>query len=236
MHSTNGYFITGTDTEVGKTFVTCKLLHAARHIGLSAIGMKPVAAGVGCDGRNEDVELLVAASSSKAPIEWVNPYCFSRAIAPHLAALAENRVIAAATVLSAFRNLQKQANLVLVEGVGGFRVPLGPSFDSVDLAKSLNLPVILVVGLRLGCLNHALLTAGAIELTGLNLVGWVANCIDPEMPSWAENVVALQERIVAPLLGILPWLDSTDRRNDGRNNVGQSSSGGALLKALGCFG
>lgn len=210
MHGKQAWFVTGTDTEVGKTFATCALLHAARARGLAALAMKPVAAGVDADGRNEDVERLMAAGSVKAPRELVNPYCFAAPVAPHIAAAAEGRAIDPEVIVQACGQLAAQADVLLVEGVGGFRVPLGPDLDSADLARRLGLPVILVVGLRLGCLNHALLTAEAIGARGLQLAGWIANRIDPAMAHWQENVEALRDRLPAPLLGILPWQADAD--------------------------
>lgn len=198
------YFIAGTDTEIGKTFVACALLHALRRRGLSAVGMKPVAAGVDGDGRNEDVEQLIAAASGAAPRELVNPYCFRAAVAPHIAAAEEGMVIELPRIAAALAQLQAQAEAVLVEGVGGFCVPLGPRLDTADLAVALGLPVILVVGMRLGCLSHALLTQEAIAARGLTLAGWVANRIDPAMARFDENLAALRERLRAPLLGVIP--------------------------------
>lgn len=204
------FFVTGTDTEVGKTFATCALLHAARKQGLKAIGMKPVAAGVSPDGRNEDVQQLIAASSVAAPRDLVNPYCFELPVAPHIAATIQDRRIDPARIAAAARDLAAAADLLLIEGVGGFRVPLGDDVDTADLALRLDYPVILVVGLRLGCLNHALLTAEAIRARGLKLAGWIANGIDPDMTVPEENVAALKERLPGPLLGVLPWVASRD--------------------------
>jgi dethiobiotin synthetase len=204
------YFITGTDTEVGKTFATCALLHAAYNAGLTTLAMKPVAAGTDANGRNEDVEQLIAASSLKAPRELVNPYCFAAAVAPHIAAGMEHRTIEPGRITAACHQLIGQADLLLVEGVGGFRVPLSKSYDSADLAAQLGLPVILVVGMRLGCLSHALLTAEAISARGLTLAGWIANRIDPEMPCWDDNLATLRDLLPAPLLGKLPWLANRD--------------------------
>ena len=199
------WFVAGTDTEVGKTFVACALLHAMRQRGWTALGMKPVAAGLDGAGKNDDVEHLIASSSVSAPRELINPYAFSAAIAPHIAAAEENRTIDLANIVSAFTQLQALADAVLVEGVGGFCVPLGPESDTADLAVALNLPVILVVGMRLGCINHALLTEQAIAARGLKLAGWVANRIDPAMSRFEENLAALKERIDAPLLGIVAY-------------------------------
>ncbi|WIM06671.1 MAG: dethiobiotin synthase [Candidatus Nitricoxidivorans perseverans] len=204
MYRKQAFFIAGTDTGVGKTFVTCALLHLARGRGLAAAGMKPVAAGVDAGGRNEDVERLIAASSFAAPCELVNPYGFAAPVAPHLAAADEGRRIDIEVIANASRRLAERADLLLVEGVGGFRVPLGDDLDTADLAVRLGLPVILVVGLRLGCLNHALLTAEAIAARGLPFAGWIANVIDPGMARREENIAALEERLKAPLLGTLP--------------------------------
>jgi dethiobiotin synthetase len=210
MYRQQAYFVTGTDTEVGKTFATCALLSLAGGQGLRVLGMKPVAAGVDSSGRNEDVEQLIAASSIKAPRALVNPYCFEAPVAPHIAAAIEGRSIDTSRIAAAARDLAAEADLLLVEGVGGFRVPLGDNVDTADLAERLGLPVILVVGLRLGCLNHALLTAEAIRSRGLQLAGWIANGIDPDLPWPEENITALKERLSAPLLGFLPWQDDAD--------------------------
>jgi dethiobiotin synthetase len=198
------YFLTGTDTDAGKTFVTCALLDRARRDGLRAAGLKPVAAGTDAQWRNDDIERIVAASSAKLPAEVVNQYCFAAAVAPHLAAAEENRPIRFAPMLAACEQARQQTDLLIVEGVGGFRVPLGPDGDSADLAVALALPVILVVGLRLGCLNHALLTVEAIASRGLALAGWVANSIDPAMNRREENLASLRQLIQAPLLGVMP--------------------------------
>ncbi|MQM30750.1 MAG: dethiobiotin synthase [Candidatus Accumulibacter phosphatis] len=197
------WFVTGTDTEIGKTFVACALLHALRRAGLSAVAMKPVAAGFDASGRNDDVENLLAASSLQPPREWVNPYGFKAAIAPHIAAEEEGRRIELPHIVATFAQLQALADAVVVEGVGGFCVPLGRAYDTADLAAALQLPVLLVVGMRLGCINHALLTQQAVAARGLALAGWVANRIDPEMSRFSENLAALQERLMAPLLGVV---------------------------------
>jgi len=210
MHRRQAYFITGTDTGVGKTYATCALLHAARRRGTTALGMKPVAAGVDALGHNEDVEQLIAASSIAAPKGLVNPYCFRSAIAPHLAAAEEGVSVELQKLVGALNELRSLADLVLVEGVGGFRVPLAATIDTADMARLFGLPIILVVGLRLGCLNHALLTIEAVESRGLALAGWIANCIDPAMDRWQNNVSALRERMDAPLLGILPYQSPPD--------------------------
>ncbi|HOG04366.1 MAG TPA: dethiobiotin synthase, partial [Accumulibacter sp.] len=181
MNDRRGWFITGTDTEIGKTFVACALLHAFRRTGMAALAMKPVAAGVDAHGLNEDVERLLAASSMQPTRTLVNPYGFRAAIAPHIAAAEEGRRIELPQIAAALSTLLTMADVVLVEGVGGFCVPLGDTRDTADLASLLALPVILVVGMRLGCINHALLTQQAIAARGLPLAGWVANRIDPAM-------------------------------------------------------
>ena len=206
-----GYFVTGTDTAVGKTLTSCALLHAFAMAGKSVIGMKPIAAG--CEnGKWMDVERLVEASNISAAREWINPYALMQPVAPHIAAEQTGLVIDIATVQRAFKVLQQMTEMVIVEGVGGFLVPLDDRYDSSDLARALKLPVILTVGLRLGCLNHALLTARAIHASGLTLAGWVANQIDPHMECQAENIRALQQRLDCPLLGVLPFNEQIEAR------------------------
>jgi dethiobiotin synthetase len=201
-------FVTGTDTGVGKTRVACALLRAYAARGLHVVGMKPVAAGARRrDGVwvNEDVEALIAASNVSAPLELVNPYCFEPPVAPHIAANREKIIIKNRYLQECHQRLSALAEVVVVEGAGGFCVPLNEEETSADLARVLALPVVLVVGMRLGCLNHALLTAEAIRTRGLRLAGWVANHIDPAMSCADDNVVALQERLQAPLLARLAF-------------------------------
>lgn len=203
-----GFFVTGTDTGVGKTAVSCGLLRALARAGIRAVGMKPVAAGctATADGwRSDDAEQLRAASSVAAPRELVNPYALEAPIAPHIAARRAGVVVDLSRIEAAYRELAERADVVVVEGVGGFRVPLNDAEDSADLARRLDLPVILVVGLRLGCLNHAQLTADAIAAAGLSLAGWVANRIDPRMDASDDNRDALARRLPGPLLGDVPF-------------------------------
>jgi dethiobiotin synthetase len=210
-----GYFVTGTDTGVGKTLVACALLHGFARAGLSTVGMKPVAAGhVESESGfiNEDVAALCQASSVHAARELINPYAFARPIAPHIAAAQEGTAIDVAHIRRAFEALARVADAVIVEGVGGFRVPICSGADSADLAVLLDLPIILVVGLRLGCLNHALLTAEAVERRGLSLAGWVANHVEAQMLEADANVAALQERLSCPLLGRIPHQACPDPR------------------------
>ncbi len=210
-----GYFVTGTDTGVGKTVVACALLHAFAAQGLRAAPMKPVAAGVErIEGelKHADIEALVAASNVAAPRDLVNCYCFLPPIAPHIAAAAAGIMIDLERIARCFGELVALADVVIVEGVGGFRVPLGNNVDTGELAARLALPVVLVVGMRLGCLNHALLTSEAIAARGLVLAGWVANHIDPKMEAAEQNVQALQEALLAPLLARIPYSQAPDFR------------------------
>ena len=207
------YFITGTDTGVGKTFVTCALLFTLKAQGIAAIGMKPIAAGgeMTPEGlNNADVEALHLASGVKLQREDLNCYLLSEPIAPHIAAANEDIDIDLDVIRQRFDQLAELADVVLVEGVGGFIVPLGDSINTADLAQDLDLPVILVVGMRLGCLNHALLTQEAILARGLTLAGWVANQIDPHMAELDANIEALEERIRAPLLSVIEWQRQPD--------------------------
>ena len=203
-----GFFVTGTDTGAGKTLVASALLRAFAHSGLRAVGMKPVATGCRAeahDRANEDVAALLAASNVHAAIDLVNPYCFEPAIAPHLAAQQAGCSISLAHIRDCYLALAGLADRVVVEGAGGLLVPLGPREDWGDLVKLLDLPVVLVVGMRLGCLNHALLTAEAIGSRGLPFAGWVANRIDPDMPYFEDNVETLRRKLPAPLIGIMPF-------------------------------
>lgn len=206
------YFVTGTDTGVGKTLVCCALLHAFAARGKRVAGFKPVAAGCGGDEHNEDAVALRAASSMQLTYGQVNPYCFPRAIAPHLAARHSGVRIELSRILASYRELAGQADEVIAEGAGGFLVPLNDKQTGADLAQQLGLPVILVVGMRLGCLNHALLTAAAVTASGLKLAGWVANSPDEEMPALQENIGALRERLPVPLLGVIGHQASPDAR------------------------
>lgn len=199
-----GYFVTGTDTGVGKTITSCALLHAFAKVGKSVIGMKPIVAGRE-QGKWPDVEMLIEASNVLAAREWINPYALIPPIAPHIAAKQAGIAFDLAVIQQAFHAIRGMAEISVVEGIGGFLVPLDDQHDTSDLARVLGLPIVLVVGLRLGCLNHALLTARAIHASGLSLVGWVANQIDPRMESRTENIRALQQRLDCPLLGILPF-------------------------------
>lgn len=202
------YFITGTDTGVGKTLVACALLRAFAGRGDKAVGMKPVAAGcveTPAGLRCEDVENLRAAGNVVALREWVNPYALIAPVAPHIAAERAGAEVSLEQINRSFRQLREMADVTVVEGIGGFVVPLNARQDTADMAEMLGLPVILVVGMRLGCINHALLTAQAIRYKGLRLAAWVANRIDPGMSAFDENLRALETRLAAPLLGVVPY-------------------------------
>ena len=200
-----GYFVTGTDTAVGKTLVACALLRAFARTGKSVVGMKPVAAGRE-GGRWADVEALANVSTVQARARIANPYAFDPAIAPHIAAELAGIEIDLETIASAHEELSRLADIVVVEGAGGFLVPLNATQTGADLAARLGLPMVLVVGMRLGCLNHALLTRRQIEASGFRCAGWVANCIFPDMPHLNGNVRALEQRLDCPLLGVVPFL------------------------------
>lgn len=199
-----GVFVAGTDTGVGKTLVACALLHGFAARGLRVAAMKPVAAGAVLRRGvwyNDDVVQLRASANVDAPQSVVNPYCFVPPIAPHVAAKEAGVTIRMAVIEKNYARLGRNADLVVVEGAGGLLVPLGGKLSAADIPLRLDLPVVLVVGLRLGCLNHALLTVEALQARGLWLAGWIANRIDPAMAYATENLQALRAQIKAPLLG-----------------------------------
>jgi len=205
----SGIFVTGTDTDIGKTEVALGLMAALQRRGLTVLGMKPVASGClphDAGPRSEDALRLLEQGSSEVDYATVNPFAFRPPIAPHVAAGQAGDEITLVPIRAAFDRLSKQAQWVVVEGVGGWRVPLGPALAVSDLPEALGIPVVRVVGLRLGCLNHALLSAESIRARGLALVGWVANVLDPDMPVRDENVATLAALLGAPSLGVVPWL------------------------------
>ncbi|MCJ0826652.1 dethiobiotin synthase [Luteimonas sp. 50] len=208
-----GVFVTGTDTGVGKTLASCTLLHALRARGLRAVGMKPLASGSDAtpEGlRNEDALALQAASAPRPAYDDVNPYALPLPLAPELAARGAGVTVALAPLLAAHARLAAQADVVVVEGVGGWMAPLATDLMQADLARALDLPVVLVVGLRLGCLNHAYLSARAIQADGCRLAGWIGTGIDPAMDRIDENRALLSARLAAPCLGWLPWQAAPD--------------------------
>jgi len=199
-------YVTGTDTGIGKTFVTCALVAALRARGLCVAAMKPVASGcrMTADGlRNDDAEALLAATGRPGAYADVNPYAFADPIAPHLAAADAGVRIDLATVAAAHARLAAGADASLVEGVGGWAAPLGDALEQADLVRALDLDVVLVVGLRLGCINHARLSAAAIAAGRCRLVGWIANRVDPAMARADDNIATLRTRLEAPLLGVV---------------------------------
>ncbi|MGH8371821.1 MAG: dethiobiotin synthase [Gammaproteobacteria bacterium] len=204
----HGVFVTGTDTGVGKTRISCELLRGFARTGLRSVGMKPVASGAlrTPDGlRNDDALALQQSASVALPYEWVNPYAFEPPIAPHIAAAEAGVEIELPVILDAYARLCEHADMVVVEGVGGWRVPFADNLELPTLARALGLPVIMVVGMRLGCLNHTLLTERAIRDDGLQLAGWIANRVDPEFARAEENLATLRNKLPAPFLGEVPY-------------------------------
>jgi dethiobiotin synthetase len=211
------WFIAGTDTGIGKTHASCALLHALARRHARVCGMKPVAAGgiATADGfASEDSIALRAASTVRVPPELDTPVLLPEPLSPHLAAARAGRTIALTPIVAAFQALRARADAVVVEGAGGLLVPLGESLTGADLVRALGLPVVLVVGMRLGCLNHALLTADALRTRGLELAGWIANHVDPEFLRPEENVDYLRTHLGAPLWAELPWSAAPDARAD----------------------
>jgi dethiobiotin synthetase len=202
-----GLFVTGTDTDCGKTLVAAAIIRRLREPGLRVAGFKPVAAGADATVtglRNADALALCAASGLDLPYDLVNPYCFEPPIAPHIAAAEVGVVIEPARLLSAFETLAGRCDLVVVEGAGGWLVPLAPGLDMQRLALLLELPVVLVVGLRLGCLNHALLSEQVILASGARLLGWIGSQVDPAMQRVQANLETLYSRMASPCLGVIP--------------------------------
>lgn len=208
-----GFFVTGTDTEIGKTAIAAGLTHLSASMGLRSAAIKPLAAGqVFVDNRwiNEDVLRLRAASNMKLTDAQIGPVQLRTPCAPHIAAKLEGVNIERKALTESVQQTLKLADVIFVEGIGGFRVPITSDWDTADLAADLQLPIILVVGMRLGCINHALLTAEAIDSRGLHLVGWVANTIDPSMSYFEDNMAALSARLNVPCWGQVPHLQIPD--------------------------
>ncbi|NIR60103.1 MAG: dethiobiotin synthase [Gammaproteobacteria bacterium] len=204
-----GLFVTGTDTGVGKTLAAAALMHALRARGSSVAGMKPVASG--CEAtpaglRSPDALALQARAGGSTPYELVNPYAFAEPAAPHLLAAEAGVSIEPGRIVRSAETLSAGFDCLVVEGVGGWLVPIGSAATMADVAEALGLPVVMVVGVRLGCLNHALLTAEAVRARGLRVAGWVANRLEPGAPRAEDNIVALRERLGAPCLGVVPPL------------------------------
>jgi dethiobiotin synthetase len=210
MKEATGFFVTGTDTEVGKTLVSGALIVKLRDASINAVGFKPVVAGtyINKNGQrlNEDLETLRIASNLNAEQVDICPYILDTPAAPHLAAKAQAFDLRGDVILQAFHQIAAEFDAVIVEGAGGFLVPLNPKEDLGDIAQSINLPVILVVGMRLGCINHALLSYEALKARNLTIAGWVANTLSNEMPLLDQNIQTLKERMAAPYLGLIPSL------------------------------
>lgn len=209
----NGIYVTGTDTGVGKSVVSAALVHALRADGRRVAGMKPVASGCAWqDGawRNEDALLLQAASDPRPPYADINPYALRAPIAPELALREEGRTLELAVLTGAYRRLAASADTVVVEGVGGWEAPLSAQLDQLDLVRALELPVLLVVGLRLGCINHARLSVRALRADGVRLLGWIGNAVDPAMERAGDNLATLDERLDLPCWGRLPYCPEPD--------------------------
>lgn len=199
-------FVTGTDTDAGKTYISAALLRHFAAQSLRVVGMKPVASGAKeLDGvlHNSDVTQLRQASNVQADARWINPYCFTPAIAPHIAAQQAGVAIDLQQIKQAYEQLCGMADVVVVEGAGGWLVPLNGQQTIADLAQLLDIPIVLVVRIRLGCINHALLSVADIQRRGLTLLGWVANCMEDEMPVMQENIATLQQLIAAPCLAVV---------------------------------
>ncbi|MGH8337425.1 MAG: dethiobiotin synthase, partial [Gammaproteobacteria bacterium] len=212
-------FVTGTDTGVGKTRIAAALCRALAARGTRVAGMKPVASGcmLTPEGlRNDDALALLAAMNVRAPYGEVNPYAFSPAIAPHIAAREAGIDIDFAVLDLAYERLRMRSEVLIVEGAGGWLAPLDATRGFADLAAHWQLDVVLVVGLRLGCLNHALLTVESVERRGLHLRGWVANSIDPHFERLTENVATLERRIAAPCVGSVPFEPQADPESTAR--------------------
>ena len=213
MH--RGVFVTGTDTGVGKTLISAALIHLLVNKCERVVGMKPVASGcrkTAAGLRSGDAEMLMAAANVSGDYSDINSYAFAPAISPHLAAQEVGVKIELENMFKHFDILSQQSDTVVVEGVGGWRAPLGEVITIEQMARTFGLPVILVVGLKLGCINHTLLTADAIEAAGLTLAGWVANTIDPAMERVEENVATIRRRLAVPMLGWVPYLERCDFR------------------------
>jgi dethiobiotin synthetase len=206
-----GYFITGTDTNAGKTWATIALMRYFKQQGKTVVGMKPVAAGCEMqEGQLKNEDALLIQENASLPIDYdlINPYAYQLPVSPHIAGI--DNPVKMAKIVESFNVLKELAEIVLVEGAGGWYAPLNDSEDISDLAKALALPVILVVAIRLGCINHAKLTWQAIQNSGLPCAGWIAVCVDPDMLNRDENIRTIETALKMPLMGVLPYLVSAD--------------------------
>ncbi|NOQ76593.1 MAG: dethiobiotin synthase [Methylococcaceae bacterium] len=216
------FFITGTDTGAGKTWSTLALMHYFKQQGLSVAGMKPVAAGCEwIDGqlKNEDALLLQQHSSVALAYEEVNPYAFEAPVSPHLAGV--DNPVQLDVIVQAFDCLKNKADVVIVEGAGGWLAPINNENDIADLASVLNIPIVMVVAIRLGCINHARLTFQVIQASKVECAGWLAVCVDPEMKKQAENIEAIKARLAIPMLGVLPYVEKMDVNGMAKHIIGR---------------
>lgn len=208
-----GFFVTGTDTDVGKTWVTLALMHFFKMRGDKVAGMKPIAAGCEWqDGqlKNEDALLIQKNASMVLGYELINPYAYEMPVSPHLAGI--HHPVKLDVILNRFEQIKEQADVILVEGAGGWLAPINDQQNIADLSEAIDLPVIVVVAIRLGCINHAMLTIQAIQSANIECAGWIAVCIDPKMLMQLENINTLEKNISAPLLGVLPFMDQLDHK------------------------
>lgn len=228
------FFVTGTDTDVGKTFIACGLLQAFNHKGLKTIGYKPISAGcerVNGELENDDAKRLLAESNVPLTLPDVNPIAFEPPIAPHIAAAQVHSVIKPQEIVTGWHHLaEKSPDVLLTEGAGGWELPINQSQTLPDVLKQIPCEVILVVGMQLGCLNHALLTANAIKNSGFKLAGWVANYLSSDMPVVEENIATLKSMIDAPLLGVVPWIQCLDEAMNASQQVNQYLNIDSLLE------
>lgn len=217
------FFITGTDTDAGKTWATIALMHYFKNKGLSVVGMKPVAAGcVWQDGQLKNADAMLMQENATVALDYkeINPCAFEMPVSPHIAA--KDNPVELDVIEKAFYDLKDKADVVLVEGAGGWLAPLNEECDIADLATVLQIPVIMVVAIRLGCINHARLTFNAIQTAGVQCVGWLAMCVDPEMQKQAENIEMIKNKISAPLLGTLAYTKEMDFELLAANIMGES--------------
>lgn len=231
-----GFFVTGTDTGIGKTHVSVSLIRLLRSRGLRVVGMKPVASGaerIGENWQNEDALALMAASSVALPYDWVNPYVFEAPLSPHLSAARAGQRVELSYLNTAYERLAAFADCIIVEGAGGWRVPLNPAEDIADLALRLGLPVILVVGMRLGCINHACLTQAAMQAKGVQCAGWVANHLETDLACREEVLATLSDKLGEPPLGELEFVDHFSHGESTGNNAWRV---GEILRRLGSLG
>ena len=226
----NRWFVTATDTDAGKTYISTMLLQGFNALGAVAIGVKPIAAGADAQGCNSDALLLQRHSGLALPYIGINPLCYQAPVAPHLAAVAEQRPIDEAELDKALAHwTELPVQQLLIEGAGGWLLPINDQRYLADWVADNQLPVLLVVGMKLGCLNHAMLTVREIERSGCQLVGWLANCIDPKMALLEQNIADLRQRITAPCLGVVPFApDAGQYQHLAKDMAGQ------LLKTQGC--